>query len=101
MIQIYDKNTIKPMTNGKMVLLPNSCKLQATLNGSWILNMNHPMDSEGRWKYIEEESILSVPTFIGKGQLFRVNKLTKKDYSIDVVAYPIFFDAAKKFSSKM
>lgn len=96
MIQIYDKNTIKPTTNGKMVLLPNSCKLQATLNGSWILNMNHPTDSEGRWKYIEEESILSVPTFVGKGQLFRVNKLTKKDYSIDVVAYPIFFDAAKE-----
>lgn len=96
MIQIYDKNIIKPTTNGKMVLLPNSCKLQATLNGSWILNMNHPTDSEGRWKYIEEESILSVPTFVGKGQLFRVNKLTKKDYSIDVVAYPIFFDAAKE-----
>ena len=96
MIQLYDKKTVKPTTNGIIVLQPTSCKLQAILNGSWVLNISHPTDSEGRWKYIEEESIISVPTFLGKGQLFRVSKLIKKDYSIEAVAYPIFFDAAKE-----
>ena len=66
MIQAYlAANTMLDM-NGDSVLLPTSCKLSAKLNGSWQLNLAHPLDSLGRWKYIEENGVISVPSFLGE-----------------------------------
>ena len=96
MIQIYEKDTIKPEKNGVMTLFPERCKVQAALNGGWSLTMEHPLDDEERWKYIEEESIVSVPTFMGAGQLFRIDKIEKDDYGVSAIGYPIFYDSAKE-----
>lgn len=96
MIQIYEKNTVKPEKNGVMTLFPETCKVQAALNGGWSMTMEHPLDDEERWKYIEEESIVSVPTFMGAGQLFRIDKIEKDDYGVSAIGYPIFYDSAKE-----
>lgn len=96
MIQIYEKDAVKPEKNGVMTLFPESCKVQAALNGGWSLTMEHPLDDEERWKYIEEESIVSVPTFMGAGQLFRIDKIEKDDYGVSTIGYPIFYDSAKE-----
>lgn len=96
MIQIYEKDTVKPEKNGVMTLFPESCKVQAALNGGWSLTMEHPLDDEERWKYIEEESIVSVSTFMGAGQLFRIDKIEKDDYGVSAIGYPIFYDSAKE-----
>lgn len=95
MIQIYRKENTNFEVNGDITLFPVSCILQTKLNGSWELTMVHPLDEEGRWKYIEEEAVISAPTFQGKNKKFRISKIEKTDDEITATAYPVFFDSAK------
>lgn len=94
MIQIYAPDNINFDMNGDAVLFPTLCDAQAELGGSWYLDMTHPIDEEGRWKNLVKEAVLSVPTFMGKKQLYRIDETDKQDTEITVKAYPIFFDSA-------
>ena len=94
MIQAYRKNNNNFGKNAETVIHPESCILTCELNGAWTLNITHPKDNEGRWKGIEEEGVISAPTFMGEKQLFRINEIERTNDSIDVVAYPIFLDSA-------
>ena len=96
MIQIYDSQITDFEHNGDETLFPEECTVSAELNGTWVLNMTHPIDDEGRWKYIEEEAVIAVPTFMGKKQLFRIDRVStvdQDDSEITAVAYPIFWDS--------
>lgn len=93
MIQVYKRNNENFDVNGDMVLTPASCEITAELNGAWQLKLVHPFDMEGRWKYLEEEGVLAVPSFVSDKQLFRIRALEKRDTEVAVVAYPIFFDS--------
>lgn len=95
MIQIYSKGNTNFESNGNITLFPTSCILKTCLNGSWEMTLEHPLDEEGRWKYIEEESVICAPTFVGNRQKFRIRKIEKTDEEIVATAYPIFFDSAK------
>lgn len=92
MIQIYDPENIEFSQNGNMVLFPTKCTVQATLNGQWILEMAHPLDTEGRWESIVDYAVIKAPSFNGE-QLFRISNRTKTDTHISVTAEPIFMDA--------
>lgn len=94
MIQCYKPDNTNYENNGDITLFPTSCELSCEINGTWELNMSHPIDSDGRWKYLSEEAVISAPTFQSDKQLFRVDKCVKSDSSVDVTAYPIFFDSA-------
>ena len=94
MIQCYEKDNTNYDTNGDITLLPTQCELYAEINGTWELTMSHPFDPDGRWKYLSEEAVISAPTFRSDHQLFRVDKCIKTDSSVEVTAYPIFFDSA-------
>ena len=94
MIQCYKPDNTDYEHNGDITLFPTSCELQCEINGSWELTMSHPLDSDGRWKYLSEEAVISAPTFQSDHQLFRVDKCIKTDSSVEVTAYPIFFDSA-------
>ena len=94
MIQCYKADNANYENNGDITLFPTSCELSCEINGTWELNMSHPIDSDGRWKYLSEEAVISAPTFQSDKQLFRVDKCVKSDSSVDVTAYPIFFDSA-------
>ena len=96
MIQIYSPNNKNFEMNGDMVLFPEVCELEAELSGSWLINVSHPLDDEGRWKYITEEAVLSVPTFMGDKQLYRIDEVDKSDTEVSAKAYPIFFDSANE-----
>lgn len=96
MIQIYSRGNSDFEQNGNMVLFPKECGLHAELGDKWVLEMEHPIDDEDRWKYITEESVLAVPTFVGDKQLFRIKELDKSDTEISLKAYPIFFDSANE-----
>lgn len=96
MIQIYSPNNKNFEMNGDMVLFPGVCELEAELSGSWLINVSHPLDDEGRWKYITEEAVLSVPTFMGEKQLYRIDEVDKSDTEVLAKAYPIFFDSANE-----
>lgn len=94
MIQVYKADNTNYDKNGDMTLTPTTCELSSEINGAWELTMSHPIDDEGRWKYLSEEAVISAPTFQGEHQLFRVDKCVKTDSSVEVTAYPIFFDSA-------
>lgn len=94
MIQVYKPDNTVYDKNGDMTLIPTVCELSSEINGAWELTMSHPIDDEGRWKYLSEEAVISAPTFQSDHQLFRIDKCVKTDSSVDVTAYPIFFDSA-------
>lgn len=94
MIQCYEKDNTNYDTNGDITLLPTQCELSTEINGTWELTMSHPLDPDGRWKYLSEEAVISAPTFQSDHQLFRVDKCIKTDSSVELTAYPIFFDSA-------
>ena len=96
MIQIYLPNNTNFDMNGDMTLFPEICETEAELGGIWVLNISHPLDEEGRWKYIVEEAVISVPTFMGEKQLYRINEKDKSDTEVSAKAYPIFFDSANE-----
>lgn len=92
MIQIYQPNNKNFENNGDMTLIPVSAPIHVILNGAWTAELTHPIDSEGRWKYIEEEAVIKMPSFNGD-QLFRIKKVQKQDEGITASMQPIFYDA--------
>lgn len=94
MIQVYKPENTDYEHNGDITLFPTACNLDTEINGAWELSMSHPLDSDGRWEYLSEEAVISAPTFHSDHQLFRVDKCIKTDASVEITAYPIFFDSA-------
>lgn len=92
MIQIYKPENTNFEANGDMPLLPEKALVHATLNGAWSLELQHPIDGEGRWKYITEEAVVKVPSFNGE-QLFRIKHTEKAETGVAATAEPIFMDA--------
>lgn len=92
MIQIYKPSNTKYNQNGDMTLLPTKAQVRTVLNGAWQEEIEHPIDKEGRWKYIQDESVLKMPSFNGE-QLFRIKKKKKEENSITATAAPIFMDS--------
>ena len=95
MIQIYKKGNTDFVYNGETVLMPEKCTLNTKLNDAWEMTLIHPVDEEGRWKYIKEEAVICAPTFIGEEQLFRIYDVEKTEEEVTAKAYPVFFDSAK------
>ncbi|WP_306771527.1 MULTISPECIES: phage tail spike protein [Agathobacter] len=93
MIQIYNIENTNFDQNGDMSLFPSSASVHAVLNGTWEVTLEHPKDSEDRWKYIKEGAVVKMPSFNGE-QLFRVTHKEKSDSGISADLQPIFMDAA-------
>lgn len=89
MIHIYLPTNTNFDFNGDMTLFPTKCEINTS---TWQMMLEHPIDGEGRWKYILEEGVIKAPSFNGD-QLFRISKIFKSDSGIEVIAYPIFYDA--------
>lgn len=96
MIQIYQKNNTNYEANGDIVLFPESCEMDAVLNGEWELELVHPLDEENRWKYIQTDNLIACPTFVSEKQFFRIYETIKTDENITAHARPVFFDCANK-----
>lgn len=95
MIQAYINSNTDYAHNGDMVLMPTQCDLTAKLNGTWAVKLVHPIDAEGRWRYITDEAVIKMPSFNGT-QLFRVYERKKSDKGVEAKLLPIFYDAAKE-----
>lgn len=93
MIQIYGPNNTDFDKNGDMVLMPTICTISAELNGAWTIDLEHPLDIEGRWKWIVETAVIKVPSFLTEDQLFRLKSVEKSDAGISASGEPIFMDA--------
>ena len=92
MIQIYTPSNTDYSKNGDQTLLPVSAPVHAILNGAWEAEITHPIDAEGRWKYITEEAVIKMPSFNGD-QLFRVKTAQKQDSGVTATMEPIFYDS--------
>nr|DAV23291.1 MAG TPA: tail protein [Caudoviricetes sp.] len=93
MIQIYSPDNTDFEKNGDMVLMPSSCTINAELNGAWTIELEHPLDEDERWKWIEETAVIKVPSFLAEDQLFRLKSVEKSDAGISASGEPIFMDA--------
>ena len=94
MIQVYSPDNTDYEKNGDMPLLPSSAEIHVILNGAWTAELIHPIDEEGRWKYIVENAVVKMPSFNGE-QLFRIGNVEKKDSGVSADLTPVFFDAKK------
>lgn len=93
MIQIYDPGNDKYDFNGDVILEPYSCECTMILNGAWSLELEAPIDKEGKFKHIVKEAVISAPTPVSDRQLFRIYETEKTDSSITAIALPIFYDS--------
>ena len=71
-IMVYDIHTPQSTlamqnNNGLAILTPTACEDEEELCGAWTLNMEHPIDPEGRWKLLQEGNIIRAG-----GQLFTI-----------------------------
>jgi len=81
-----------PINYNGVTLQPSSCKVMAALNGAWTLTIEHPIDADGLWRYVEVNTVLLVPSWNGK-QFFRIKQREKSDDGVTATADPIFFDS--------
>lgn len=80
--------------NGDMTLFPTEAMIHAALNGTWQAVLEHPIDDDGRWKYLQEEAVVKMPSFFGENdQLFRIKKKKKSDSGVSCTMEPIFYDS--------
>lgn len=92
MIQLYKPDNTDYTRNGDMTLMPTSAQVHVILNGAWEASLEHPIDADGRWKYIAEDAVVKMPSFNGE-QLFRIKQTEKKDSGVSAVLEPIFYDS--------
>lgn len=70
-ITIYDKRTKQDeFNNNGIILCPTSCIVTETINDKWALDLMHPVDPDGKWRYIEPSAIVKA-----LGQLFTLRKI--------------------------
>lgn len=94
MIEIFSRGNENFQKNGDITLKPSVCKVTAELNGAWELNIEHPIDDDGRWKKIIEGAVVAAPFMRSEKQLFRIYTKHKGDFLVTAKARPIFMDAA-------
>ena len=92
MIQIYSPENKDYEHNGDMTLMPEEAEIHVILNGEWTATIEHPIDDEGRWKYITDNAVVKMPSFNGE-QLFRIQNKEKSDSRVSAELTPIFLDA--------
>lgn len=92
MIQIYSPENKDYEHNGDMTLMPEEAEIHVILNGEWTATIEHPIDDEGRWKYITDNAVVKMPSFNGD-QLFRIQNKEKSDSGVSAELTPIFLDA--------
>lgn len=93
MIQIYSPDNTNYSENGNSVLEPSICDLDMDLYGGWNMELEYPIDDEGKYKQIVEEAVISAPTPVGEKQLFRIYEKNLEEDRVTAFARPIFMDS--------
>lgn len=94
MIEIYNVDNMDFCMNGNITLVPESCVIDAELNGTWEMRLEHPIDEDGRWRYVVEGAVIAAPFLTSKKQLYRIYWKRKGITGISAKARPIFMDAS-------
>lgn len=108
MINVYAANATDFSTNGIATLEPTLCELAMTINGAWVLTLEHSFDENN--KYINLDNAEPIRPELKKGniikvtdivalrdcdstQLFRIYDTVKTLTSIRVTAFPVGMEA--------
>lgn len=92
MIEIYLKNNTNYNKNGDITLNPTSCTYK---DSEKELTLEHFLDEEGRWKYIDYENVIAAEEN-GKKKIYRIYNVVRSLYSVTAYARPIFYDLIDK-----
>lgn len=92
MIEIYLKTNTNYDKNGDITLNPTSCTYKDSEN---LITLEHFIDDEGRWKYINFENVIAAEEN-GKKKLYRIYNVVRELYSVTAYARPIFYDLIDK-----
>lgn len=95
MIHLFHPENTNYETNGDVILLPTVCDVTAGINRTWQVDIEHPIDPEGRWKSIEIGAVIKCKSFNGT-QLWRIVQTEKSDSGMLATCDPIFYDAAQE-----
>lgn len=94
MIQLYKSDNTNYDFNGNFIIHPESCDLEAELNGTWTLTTVYPhIDNDEVFNEIKADAVIKADTWLDKAQLFRIYNIDKTDDDVTAYARPIFFDA--------
>lgn len=94
-IRVYDFHEPQDgfQHNGLAILRPSECISTHELNGRWDVTLTHPIDEQGRYKYLTPPNVLKID-----GQLFRIDEhestVDQSGAVIKVHAKHIFYDLA-------
>lgn len=99
MIQIYSPGNRDFDENGDMVLFPSSfMSNDIELGKCWSETLSHPIDQDGRWKYIVNGAVVKVPFYPENGpleheQLYRIIRTEKGMNGITAELEPVIMQA--------
>lgn len=95
-IEFYSPDNNDFESDGNVTLRPNKALFKIKLNGICEIELSHPCDKEGRWKFLRNDGIIKAPTPYSNGQLFHVYSIKKNMIGgLNVKARHIFFDLNK------
>lgn len=89
-IYIYDSATVDFTYNGQPLTKAYDVVVDNTINDSFFVTFNHPLDDKGIYKTIEKDKIVKVHTPSGM-QPFRVMDRVKYMDHISIEAWPLFY----------
>lgn len=92
MIEIYLKTNTNYDKNGDITLNPTSCTYKESEKE---LTLEHFLDEDGRWKYINYENVIAAEEN-GKKKFYRIYNVVRSLYSVTAYARPIFYDLIDK-----
>ena len=99
MIQIYSPGNRDFDKNGDMVLFPSSfMSNDIELGKCWSETLSHPIDQDGRWKYIVNGAVVKAPFYPENGpleheQLYRIIRTEKGMNGITAELEPVIMQA--------
>lgn len=98
MVFVYDSKAQEFTNDGLGVITPSSCVVSEEINGTFELELVHPVDTFGKWKRLQKNNILRVNTHRSV-QAFRIYRVVKNaiDGTIKVNARHIFYDLLGNF----
>ncbi len=92
MIQLYKKDNNNFSLNGDLVIQTISNKGKFVTNDEMTYEFTHSYDDEGRWKEIEIDDVIAVPTPWSDKQLYRIYNIVKDVDNMTIYTRHIMFD---------
>lgn len=88
MIEIYIKTNTNFEANGDITLTPTTCTYKASEREIYL---EHFIDEEGRWKYIQIDNVIAVQDN-GKKIFYRIHNVIKSLFKVSCYCRPLFYD---------